>query len=257
MEDAGFTAFDFKDKIVVITGGATGIGRATAVEFARAGATVVVGDIDDRAEETVQIITAAGGTAEFVRTDVTDDASVQNLVDTAVDKYGTIDIAFNNAGVLPPSAPLHEQTVEDWHRTMGVDATGVFLAMRHQIPVMLKAGGGSIVNTASVAGVTADPDMTPYVAAKHAVVGLSKGAALDYATEGIRINVLAPGLIRTPMTERWLDDPEIAPRVLADSPIGRAAEPEEVAATVLYLSSDMAGAVTGSVYRVDGGRTAH
>ncbi|MCS5478783.1 SDR family oxidoreductase [Corynebacterium sp. YIM 101645] len=250
-------SFDFKDKIVVITGGATGIGRATAVEFARAGATVVVGDIDDRAEETVQIITAAGGTAEFVRTDVTDDASVQNLVDTAVDKYGTIDIAFNNAGVLPPSAPLHEQTVKDWHRTMGVDATGVFLAMRHQIPVMLKAGGGSIVNTASVAGVTADPDMTPYVAAKHAVVGLSKGAALDYATEGIRINVLAPGLIRTPMTERWLDDPEIAPRVLADSPIGRAAEPEEVAATVLYLSSDMAGAVTGSVYRVDGGRTAH
>ncbi|RSZ65558.1 SDR family oxidoreductase [Corynebacterium hylobatis] len=250
-------SFDFTDKIVVITGGATGIGRATAVEFAKAGAAVVVGDIDDRAAETVQIITEAGGTAEFVRTDVTDDASVQNLVDVAVEKHGTIDIAFNNAGVLPPTAPLHEQTVEDWHRTMGVDATGVFLAMRHQIPVMLKAGGGSIVNTASVAGVTADPGMTPYVAAKHAVVGMSKGAALDYATEGIRINVLAPGLIRTPMTERWLDDPEIAPRVLADSPIGRAAEPEEVAATVLYLSSDMAGAVTGSVYRVDGGRTAH
>jgi NAD(P)-dependent dehydrogenase (short-subunit alcohol dehydrogenase family) len=129
--------------------------------------------------------------------------------------------------------------------------------MRHQIPVMLKAGGGSIVNTASVAGVTADPEMTPYVAAKHAVVGLSKGAALDYATQGICVNILVPGLIRTPMTERWLNDPEIAPRVLADSPIGRAAEPEEVAATVLYLSSDAAGAVTGSAYRVDGGRTAH
>jgi NAD(P)-dependent dehydrogenase (short-subunit alcohol dehydrogenase family) len=249
--------FDFTNKVVLITGGATGIGRATAVAFAQAGAKVVVGDIDDRAAETVQIITDASGNATFVKTDVTDDASVKNLVDTAVDQHGTLDIAFNNAGVLPPTAPLHEQTVEDWHRTLAVDATGVFLAMRHQIPVMLRAGSGSIVNTASVAGVTADPEMTPYVAAKHAVVGLSKGAALDYAAKGIRINVLAPGLIRTPMTERWLDDPEIAPRVLADSPIGRAAEPEEVAGTVLYLSSDMAGAVTGSVYRVDGGRTAH
>lgn len=250
-------SFDFSNKVVVITGGATGIGRATAVEFAKAGANVVVGDIDDRANETVQIITDAGGTATFVTTDVTDDDSVKNLINSAVDQHGTIDIAFNNAGILPPTAPLHEQTVEDWHKTLGVDATGVFLAMRHEIPVMLKAGGGSIVNTASVAGVTADPEMTPYVAAKHAVVGLSKGAALDYATKNIRVNILAPGLIRTPMTERWLNDPEIAPRVLADSPIGRAAEPEEVAATVLYLSSDMAGAVTGSVYRVDGGRTAH
>lgn len=250
-------SFDFTSKVVVITGGATGIGRATAVEFAKAGANVVVGDIDDRANETVQIITDSGGTATFVTTDVTDDDSVKNLIDTAVELHGTIDIAFNNAGILPPTAPLHEQSVEDWHRTLGVDATGVFLAMRHEIPVMLKAGGGSIVNTASVAGVTADPEMTPYVAAKHAVVGLSKGAALDYATKNIRVNILAPGLIRTPMTERWLNDPEIAPRVLADSPIGRAAEPEEVAATVLYLSSDMAGAVTGSVYRVDGGRTAH
>ncbi|MFA5708214.1 SDR family NAD(P)-dependent oxidoreductase [Mycolicibacterium sp.] len=250
-------AFDFTDKVVLITGGATGIGRATAVEFAKAGAKVVVGDVDDRATETVQIITDAGGNATFVRTDVTDDDAVKNLVDTTVAQHATIDIAFNNAGVLPPTAPLHEQTVQDWHRTMSVDATGVFLAMRHQIPVMLEAGTGSIVNTASVAGVTADPGMTPYVAAKHAVVGVSKGAALDYADKGIRINVLAPGLIRTPMTERWLDDPEIAPRVLADSPIGRPAEPEEVAGAVLFLSSDLAGAVTGSVYRVDGGRTAH
>lgn len=250
-------SFDFTDKAVLITGGATGIGRATAQAFAKAGAKVVIGDIDDRAAETVQLITDAGGVASFVKTDVTDDESTQNLVNTAVAQHGTIDIAFNNAGVLPPTAPLHEQTVEDWHRTLGVDATGVFLAMRHQIPVMLKAGRGAIVNTASVAGVTADPEMTPYVAAKHAVVGLSKGAALDYADKGIRVNILAPGLIRTPMTERWLSDPEIAPRVLADSPIGRAAEPEEVAATVLYLSSEAAGAVTGSVYRVDGGRTAH
>lgn len=249
--------FDFNGKVVLITGGAAGIGRATAVEFAKAGAKIVVGDIDDRAQETVTAITDTGGTATFVTTDVTDEDSVKNLVSTTLEQHGRLDIAFNNAGVLPPTAPLHEQTLQDWNRTLGVDATGVFLAMRHQIPAMLEAGAGSIVNTASVAGVTADPDMTPYVAAKHAVVGLSKGAELDYATKNIRINVLAPGLIRTAMTERWLNDPEIAPRVLADSPIGRAVEPEEVAATVLYLSSDMAGAVTGSVYRVDGGRTAH
>lgn len=250
-------SFDFSGKVVLITGGATGIGRATAQAFANAGAKVVIGDVDDRAAETAQLITDAGGTARFVKTDVTNDESVKSLVQTAVDQFGTIDIAFNNAGVLPPTAPLHKQSVEDWQRTLNVDATGVFLAMRHQIPVMLKAGGGSIVNTASVAGVTGDPDMTPYVAAKHAVVGLSKGAALDYATKGIRVNTLVPGLIRTSMTERWLNDPEIAPRVLADSPIGRAAEREEVAATVLYLSSDAAAAVTGSAYRVDGGRTAH
>lgn len=249
--------FDFSGKTVLITGGATGIGRATAQAFASAGAAVVIGDVDDRAQETVQLIESAGGTAEFAVTDVTDEESMRSLVETAISHHGTIDVAFNNAGVLPPTAPLHEQSLADWNRTLSVDATGVFLAMRHEIPVMLKHGGGSIVNTASVAGVTADPEMTPYVAAKHAVVGLSKGAALDYADKGIRINILAPGLIRTPMTERWLDDPEIAPRVLADSPIGRAAEPEEVAATVLYLSSDAAGAVTGSVYRVDGGRTAH
>lgn len=250
-------SFDFSTKIVLITGGATGIGRATAIEFAKAGATVVIGDIDDRAAETVRLITDGGGTGVFITTDVTDDESVKNLVDATVAEYGTIDIAFNNAGVLPPTAPLHEQTIEDWNRTMAVDCGGVFLAMRYEIPVMLRAGGGSIVNTASVAGVTADPGMAPYVAAKHAVVGLSKAAALDYAVQGVRVNILAPGLIRTPMTERWLNDPEIAPRVLADSPIQRAAEPEEVASTVLFLSSDAAGAVTGSVYRVDGGRTAH
>lgn len=168
-------SFDFTDKVVLITGGATGIGRATAQAFANAGAKVVVGDIDDRAAETVQLITDAGGTAVFVKTDVTNDESVKSLVAEAVEQFGTVDIAFNNAGVLPPTAPLHEQSVEDWQRTLNVDATGVFLAMRHQIPVMLKAGRGSIVKTASVAGVTTDPDMTPYVAAKHAVVGMSKG----------------------------------------------------------------------------------
>ena len=251
------SAFDFTGKVALVIGGANGIGRATAQAFAQAGAAVVVGDIDARAHETVKLITEAGGKADFMETNVTDDASVANLVAKALELHGTIDIAFNNAGILPPTAPLHEQTVEDFDKTIAVDAKGVFLAMRHEIPVMLKSGGGVIINTASVAGVTADPGMVPYVAAKHAVVGMTKAAALDYATRNIRVNALAPGLVRTPMTERWLADPEIAPRVLADSPIGRAVEPEEIAATVLFLASDMAQAVTGSVYRVDGGRTAH
>lgn len=177
-------SFDFSDKVVLITGGATGIGRATAQAFATAGAKVVIGDIDDRAAETVKLITDAGGPASFIKTDVTNDDSVKSLVEAAVAEHGTIDIAFNKAGVLPPIAPLHEQTVEDWHRTLNVDATGVFLAMKHRIPVMLKAGKGSIVNTASIAGVTAGPDMTPYVPAKHAVVGLSKGGCTRLRGQG-------------------------------------------------------------------------
>jgi len=140
---------------------------------------------------------------------------------------------------------------------MNVDVTGVFLCLKHELAHMAKVGRGAIVNTASVAGLIADPGMAPYVAAKHAVVGLTRAAAIDYAARGIRVNALAPGLVRTPMTERWLNDPQIRDRVLADSPIGRAAEPEDIAGLVLFLASDLAGIVTGAVYPIDGARTAH
>lgn len=250
-------AEDYTNKTVLITGAATGIGRATAQAFATAGARVVVGDLDDRGEETVQLITEAGGRAVFQRTDVTDFDQVQALVDRAVSEFGSLDVAFNNAGILPPSAPLAEQTLEDWHKVINVDVTGVFNCLKAQIPVMEQAGRGAIVNTASVAGVIADPDMAPYVAAKHAVVGLTKAAALDYAAKNVRVNAVLPGLVRTPMTERWLDDPEISQRVLLDSPIGRAAEPEDIADIVLFLCSDRASIITGGIYPVDGGRTAH
>lgn len=250
-------AMDFKGRSVMITGASTGIGRATALAFAAAGAAVLIGDVDPRAEETVHEIVTVGGRAIFQKTDVSEGNQVQALVARAVSEFGGLDVAFNNAGLLPPTRPLAEQTEEDWARIMGVDVTGVFLCLKHELAYMAKAGHGAIVNTASVAGLRADPGMAPYVAAKHAVVGLTKAAAIDYAISGVRVNAIAPGLVRTPMTERWLSDPEIRDRVLADSPIRRAAEPEDIAGLVLFLASDLASLITGAVYPVDGARTAH
>lgn len=248
---------DFTDKVVLITGGATGIGRATALAFSRQGAKVVIGDVDERAAETVELVTAAGGTATFVRTDVTKDDQVQNLVATAVSTYGGLDVAFNNAGVLPPTGPLLAQTEADWDRVIDVDLKGVFLSLKHEIGYMVEHGGGAIINTASVAGLIADPGMSPYVAAKHGVVGLTKAAALDYASAGVRVNALAPGLVATGMTKGWLDDPAMRDVVVAGSQLGRPAEPEEMTGMVLYLASPLASFATGGVYVVDGGQTAH
>jgi NAD(P)-dependent dehydrogenase (short-subunit alcohol dehydrogenase family) len=247
----------FDDKVVLITGGATGIGRATALAFARQGATVVIGDVDERAAETVHLLEEAGGTGLFVRTDVTVDADVERLVRTTVDTYGRLDVAFNNAGVLPPTGPLLEQSEADWDKTIAVDLKGVFLALKHELAHMVANGGGAIVNTASIAGVIADPGMSPYVAAKHGVVGLTKAAALDYASAGVRVNALAPGLVETGMTKGWLDDPAMREIVIAGSQLGRPAQPEEIAGMVLYLASDLASFATGGVYVVDGGQTAH
>lgn len=248
---------DFTDKVALITGGATGIGRAAAQAFARQGATVVIGDVDDRAADTVSLIQQSGGTAQFVPTDVTVAADVERLVQTAVDTHGRVHVAFNNAGILPPTGPLLEQSQADWDRTIAVDLTGVFLALKYEIAHMVDAGGGAIVNTASIAGVIADPGMAPYVAAKHGVVGLTKAAALDYAQANIRVNALAPGLVATGMTKGWLEDPEMRDVVIAGSQLGRPAEPEEIVGMVLYLASDLASFATGGVYVVDGGQTAH
>jgi NAD(P)-dependent dehydrogenase (short-subunit alcohol dehydrogenase family) len=250
-------AMDFKGRSVMITGASTGIGRATALAFAAAGAAVLIGDVDPRAEETAHEIVKVGGRAIFQKTDVSEGNQVQALVARAVSEFGGLDVAFNNAGLLPPTRPLAEQTEEDWARIIGVDVTGVFLCLKHELAYMAKAGHGAIVNTASVAGLRADPGMAPYVAAKHAVVGLTKAAAIDYATSGVRINAIAPGLVRTPMTERWLNDPEMREKVLTDSPIRRAAEPEDIAGLVLFLACDLANIITGAVYPVDGARTAH
>jgi NAD(P)-dependent dehydrogenase (short-subunit alcohol dehydrogenase family) len=250
-------ALDFTDKVILITGGATGIGRATALAFAQHGGTVVIGDIDARAEETVQLIQKAGGTALFVSADVTVADQVDNLVRQTVDTYGGLHVAFNNAGVLPPTGPLLEQTEAAWDKIIDVDLKGVFLCLKAEIAHMVTRGGGSIINTASVAGVIADPGMSPYVAAKHGVVGLTKAAALDYAAAGVRVNALAPGLVETPMTKGWLDDPTMRSVVTANSPMGRPAQPEEIVGMVLYLASPLASYANGGVYVVDGGQTAH
>lgn len=249
--------FDFNGKTVVITGAASGIGRATALAFAKNGANVVIGDVSQGAEETVSMIQKEGGKAIFVKTDVSDNNSVENFINTAVKEFGKLDFAFNNAGVLPPTATFDEMTEENFDKTINIDLKGVFLSMKHELKAMLKNGSGVIVNTASVAGVVADPGMAPYAAAKHGVIGLTKAAALDYATKNIRVNAIAPGLIRTPMTERWLADPEINASLMANSPMQRPAEPEEIAYNVLFLCSQGASFVNGSVLIIDGGQTSH
>lgn len=247
----------FHGKTALVTGGATGIGRATALAFAREGARVVIGDVDDRAAETVRLIEADGGRAWFRTADVRDAQAMTDLVAFANDASGAMDVAFNNAGVLPPPLPFHEVPVENLDLIMDVDLKGVFLAMQAQVRHFLKVGGGAIVNTASVAGIVADPQMSAYVAAKHAVVGLTKAVAIEYAQVNIRVNAIAPGFIATPMTQAWLESEEFKKAFFANNISGRAGAPEEVAGTVLHLCSDAASFINGALFVIDGGQTAH
>lgn len=248
---------DFTGKTVLVTGGATGIGRATSLAFARHGASVVIGDVDERSAETVELVRREGAKGLFVKTNVAQASEVEALVKAAVDTFGGLDAAFNNAGVLPPSMSLSEMSEAEFDRVIDVDLKGVFLCLKYEIAWMLRAGrGGAIVNNASVAGVIGYPGIAPYVAAKHGVIGFTRVAAVEHAEKGIRVNALAPGLVATPMTKSWLEDPEIMKPLLASIPIGRVAQPEEMAGAVLFLCSDAASYVTGLVLLNDGGLTA-
>ena len=254
---------DFKGKVALITGAGNGIGRAAAVGFARDGARVVVVDRDTAGGEgTIGIIRQQGGEALFVAADVTKSTDVQAYVKAALDKYGTIDCFHNNAGIEGGIAPTHRYDEDMFDRVIAVNVKGVFLGLRHVLPVMLKQGRGSIVNTASVAGLVASPGMPAYVASKHAVIGLTKTAAGEVARSGVRVNCVCPGPIDTRMIhslETMLDpeDPNgVGRRYQSNIPLGRYGTAEEVANVVIFLASDMASNITGAHYVVDGGRTA-
>lgn len=249
---------EFKGKVALVTGGGSGIGRATALALAREGAQVVIGNRNvERGEETVAMIRADGGTASFRRTDVLVAAEIEALVKHAVSEYGALDLAFNNAGIEGDVGPLVEQTEANYDAVMDINVKGVWLSMKYEIPKMLDRGSGAIVNCASVAGLIGFPNMSIYIASKHAVIGLTKTAALEYSAKGIRINAVNPAVIDTEMVDRLAAGLNMKKDDLAPlHPIGRVGRVEEVAEAVVWLCSGKASFVTGHSLIVDGGFTA-
>jgi len=246
----------FQNKVGIVTGGSFGIGRAAAIGFASRGAKVVIADwIED--SETLTAIRSNGGEAIFVKCDVSRDADVKNLVDQAVSQFGRLDFAFNNAGIEGASAPTHQCSEENWDKTIGVNLKGVWLCLKYEIMQMLKTGGGAIVNNASIAGLVGFTNIPAYVASKHGVIGLTKNAALEYAKAKIRVNVVCPGVIKTPMIDRFTGkSKEVEKQFENMEPVGRLGQPEEVAEAVIWLCSDASSFVTGDAIPVDGGWTA-
>jgi NAD(P)-dependent dehydrogenase (short-subunit alcohol dehydrogenase family) len=245
-------------KVVLVTGGASGIGRASCLAFASEGAKVVVADMTvEGGEETASMVRQAGGEAIFVRADVSKASEVEILVTKTVEKYGRLDCAHNNAGISGPMARTADCKEEDWDNVIEVNLKGVWLCMRREIAEMLKQRLGLIVNTASTAGLRGSRFASPYAASSHGVVGLTRSAALEYAADGIRINAVCPGIVDTPMIRRHIaGDAKREAQFEAASPIGRMGLPDEIAQAVVWLCSDAASYLTGHTLVVDGGRTA-
>src|SRR6056297_2936935 len=242
-------------KVAIVTGGSAGIGRATALAFARNGRKVAVADINvEEGQKTVDMIKDEGYEAFFIKTDVGKHDQVKAMVEKTVEKYGRLDCAFNNAGIEGEQAPTADCSVENWQRVIDINLNGVWYSMKYEIPEMLKTGGGSIVNMASVAGRVGFVNIPAYTASKHAVNGLTKTAALEYAQQNIRVNAVCPGIIKTKMIDRFTGGTEEGKEQMKSmEPIGRMGEPEEVADAVMYLCSEKASFVTGHPLVVDGG----
>lgn len=243
-------------RVALVTGGGSGIGRAAAQAFARNGARIVIADMATVAgEETAHMIESAGGKALFVRTDVSKGDQVNAMVAKAVDRYGRLDFAFNNAGIGSGGAPITETEEADWDRTIAINLKGVWLCMKHECTQMLRQGGGVIVNTSSMMGMVSGPGISAYSASKAGVLGLTRSVALDYARQGIRVNAVCPGSVWTAMTER----PEARAameRIAEATPMGRLGVPNEIADAVVWLCSDQASFITGQAFSIDGGFTA-
>lgn len=245
-------------KVAIVTGGSSGIGKATAIAFAREGAKVVVASRREKeGQETVKQVQSAGSEGFFIKTDVSKETDVSAMVEKTIATYGHLDYAFNNAGIEQIPTPLVEQTEETFDQVMDINVKGVWLCMKHQIPQMLVSGGGAIVNMSSIAGIIGFPGVPIYIASKHAVLGLTKAIALEYAKEGIRINAVCPGVIETDLFNRGVaNNPEVGERLIAMHPIGRVGTPEEIAEAVVWLCSDKASFVTGQSLPLDGGYVA-
>ena len=242
--------YDFSGRVALVTGAAAGIGRASAIAFARAGASVIVADVDAvGARETVEL---AGQSARFAHADVTSSESVRKMVATAIVQFGRLDFAHNNAGVAAAQHDVADLPEDEWDRVQSVMLRGVYLCMKYELPHLLETGG-AIVNTASGAGLVGYPGQSPYVSSKHGVLGLTKSAALEYGRQGVRINAVCPGTVRTPMVDAATQMPGLEERLVALHPIGRIGSPEEIANAVLWLCSDDASFVLGHALAVDGG----
>jgi len=248
----------FDGQVAIITGAGAGIGRAVAVLMAREGAKVVVANRrPEKGEETVQSIQDAGGDGIYIRCDISKPEDVENLVSKTKDHYGAVHIGVNNASIGGPNAPLADYTLDDWHQVMQTNTNGTFYCMKYQIPELLTAGGGAICNLTSILGaVGTNAGLAAYVTTKHAIVGMTRSAALEYASAGVRVNSVGPGYIDTPLLDRYRSSPEVWAGLQAAHPVGRLGEANEVAELVTWLCSDRSSFCTGGYYTVDGGYTA-